>query len=143
MNIVQYPLLFFCLSINNVIIFPQNNQPTYCLLDTDYEYQVYDIVAKDYNPFSKIIPVNHKQLSDSDFPAAAQKAIKTLMENNIGEGQNAGGKENLFKCLPEEGVKAELYWENKTTRILMLHQLSTDPDDLTQEKYYLHVEPKQ
>lgn len=105
--------------------------------------QVYDIVAKDYNPFSKIIPVNHKQLSDSDFPAAAQKAIKTLMENNIGEGQNAGGKENLFKCLPEEDVKAELYWENKTTRILMLHQLSTDPDDLTQEKYYLHVEPKQ
>lgn len=65
------------------------------------------------------------------------------MENNIGEGQNAGGKEHLFKCLPEEGVKAELYWENKTTRILMLHQLSTDPDDLTQEKYYLHVEPKQ
>ena len=55
----------------------------------------------------------------------------------------AGGKEHLFKCLPEEGVKAELYWENKTTRILMLHQLSTDPDDLTQEKYYLHVEPKQ
>lgn len=134
---------FLGIEWGTIVLQSPQNLTTYCLLDTDYEYQVYDIVAKDYNPFSKIIPVNHKQLSDSDFPAAAQKAIKTLMENNIGEGQNAGGKENLFKCLPEEGVKAELYWENKTTRILMLHQLSTDPDDLTQEKYYLHVEPKQ
>ena len=86
--------------------------------------------------------MNHKQLSDSDFPAAAQKAIKTLMENNIGEGQNAGGKENLFKCLPEEGVKAELYWENPTTHMLMLHQLSDGTDELVQERYYLHIEPK-
>lgn len=134
---------FLGIEWGTIVLQSPQNLTTYCLLDTDYEYQVYDIVAKDHNPFSKIIPVNHKQLSDSDFPAAAQKAIKTLMENNIGEGQNAGGKENLFKCLPEEGVKAELYWENKTTRILMLHQLSTAPDDLTQEKYYLHVEPKQ
>ena len=134
---------FLGIEWGTIVLQSPQNLTTYCLLDTDYEYQVYDIVAKDYNPFSKIIPVNHKQLSDSDFPAAAQKAIKTLMENNIGEGQNAGGKENLFKCLPEEGVKAELYWENKTTRILMLHQLSTDPDDLTEEKYYLHVDPKQ
>lgn len=64
------------------------------------------------------------------------------MENNVGKGQSAKGKENLFKCLPEKGVKAELYWENKTTRMLMLHQLSDDTDGLVQEKYYLHVEPK-
>lgn len=64
------------------------------------------------------------------------------MENNVGKEQSAKGKENLFKCLPEKGVKAELYWKNKTTRMLMLHQLSDDTDGLVQEKYYLHVEPK-
>ena len=51
-------------------------------------------------------------------------------------------KENLFKCLPEKGVKAELYWENPTTHMLMLHQLSDGTDELVQERYYLHVEPK-
>ena len=90
-------------------------------MDRDYEYKVYDIVAKDNAPYSQIIPINHKLLSDSDFLPTTQKAINTLMENNVGEGQNAKGKETLFKCLPEEGVNAELYWENKTTRMLMLH----------------------
>ena len=59
-----------------------------------------------------------------------------------GIGQNAKGKETLFKCLPEKGVNAELYWENKTTRMLMLHRFSDDADELTPEVYYLHVEPK-
>jgi len=40
-------------------------------------------------------------------------------------------------------VEAEWYWEKKTTRMLMLHQLSDDTDEFVQEIYYLHVEPKQ
>lgn len=65
-----------------------------------------------------------------------------LMENSIGAGQNGKGKERLFKCLPEKGVVAEKYWENETTRMLMLHQLPDDIEGLTEEIYYLHIEPK-
>lgn len=143
LNVTLYERDFLGLDWGIVVLQKPQNLTVYCSLDTDYEYQVNDIVAKDNNPFSKIIPVNHKLLSDSDFLIAMQKAIKTLMDNNVGEGQNAKGKENLFKCLPKEGVEAELYWENKTTRMLMLHQLSNAPDELVQEMYYLHVEPKQ
>ena len=39
--------------------------------------------------------------------------------------------------------RVELYWENKTTRMMMVHQLSNDSGDLADEKYYLHIEPKQ
>ncbi len=143
LNVTLYERDFLGLEWGVVVLQNPQNITTYCLLDTDYEYQVNDIVAKDDNPFSQIIPVNHKLLPDSDFLATAQKAIKTLMENNVGEWQSAKGKEKLFKCLPEEGVEAELYWENKTTRMLMLHQLSNDHDELVQEMYYLYVEPKQ
>lgn len=65
----------------------------------------------------------------------------TLMENSIGTGENANGKESLFKCLPDKGVVAERYWENETTRILMLHQLP-DEEESAEESYYLHIEPK-
>ena len=65
------------------------------------------------------------------------------MEMNTGNGRDAKGKESLFKCLPEkEDIEAELYWENETTRILMLHQTPVDPDEPAEEKYYLHIEPK-
>ena len=110
-------------------------------MDRDYEYKVYDIVAKNGAPYSQIIPMNHKLLSDADFLPTTKKAIKTLMENNVGEGQDGKGKENLFKCLPEKGVTAEWYWENKTTHMLMLHRLYDDTGELAQEIYYLHVEP--
>lgn len=143
LNVTLYERDFLGLDWGIVVWQKPQNLTVYCSLDTDYEYQVNDIMAKDNNPFSKITPVNHKLLSDSDFLIATQKAIKTLMDNNVGEGQNAKGKENLFKCLPKEGVEAELYWENKTTRMLMLHQLSNVPDELVQEMYYLHLEPKQ
>lgn len=143
LDVTLYERDFLGLEWGTVVLQNPQKLTAYCRLDTDYEYQVNDIVTKGDNPFSEIIPVNHKQLSDSDFLTAAQKAIKTLMENNVGEGLSAKGKENLFKCLPEEGVEAELYWENKTTHMLMLHQLSHAPDELEQEKYYLHIEPKQ
>lgn len=143
LEVTLYERDFLGIEWGTVVLQNPQNLTIYCHLDTDYEYQVNDIMAKDNNPFSEIIPVNHKQLSDSDFLTEAQKAINTLMENNVGEGQSAKGKESLFKCLPEKGVEAELYWENKTTRILMLHQLPDGTDDLIREKYYLHIEPKQ
>lgn len=143
LDVTLYERDFLGIEWGTIVLQKPQNLTTYCRLDTDYEYQVNDITAKGGNPFSEIIPVNHRLLSDPDFLTEAQKAIKTLMENNVGEGQSAEGKELLFKCLPEKGVEAEMYWENKTTRMLMLHQLPDDPDGLVQEKYYLHIEPKQ
>ncbi len=133
---------FLGLEWGTIVLQKPENITAYCRLNRDYEYKVYDIVAKNNAPYSQIIPVNHKLLSDADFLPTTEKAIKTLMENNVGAGQDAKGKENLFKCLPEKGVEAERYWENKTSRMLMLHRLSDGTDELVQEIYYLHVEPK-
>lgn len=132
---------FLGLEWGTIVLQKPENLTDYCLLDTDYEYQTNDITAIGANPFSRIIPVNHKHLPHADFMTTARKAITTLMETNIGPGQNAAGKASLFKCLPDDDVEALLYWENKTTRILMLHQLPSDPDHLPQENYYLHLEP--
>lgn len=63
------------------------------------------------------------------------------MENSHGAGQDANGKESLFKCLPAKDVVAERYWENETTRMLMLHQLPVE-EESAEESYYLHIEPK-
>lgn len=142
LNTTLYNRDFLGLEWGTIVLQNPQNLTAYCLLDRDFEYQVYDIVAKNDAPYSQIIPVNHKSLSDADFPPTTEKAIKTLMENNFGKGQDAKEKENLFKCLPEKGVKAELYWENPTTHMLMLHQLSDGTDELVQERYYLHIEPK-
>jgi hypothetical protein len=46
-------------------------------------------------------------LPDADFLPTTKKAVMILMENSIGTGENANGKESLFKCLPEKGVVAE------------------------------------
>ena len=142
LDITLYERDFLGLEWGTIVLQKPENLTVYCRLDSDYEYKVYDIVAKNDAPYSQIIPVNHKSLSDSDFLPTTEKAIITLMENNVGKGQDAKGKETLFKCLPEKGVEAELYWENETTRMLMLHRLSNDPDELAAEVYYLHVEPK-
>lgn len=142
LNVVLFERDFLGLEWGLVVFQNSEDPKTYCLLNTDYEYRVYDITLKNNASFSKIIPVNHKQLSNSDFVPLTAKAIKSLMEENVGIGRNANGKEELFKCLPEKGVEAELYWENETTRMLMLHRLPDDSNEYIKEKYYLHVEPK-
>ena len=143
LNLTLYDRDFLGLEWGIIVLQNPQNLTTYCRLDTDYEYQVNDITERNGHPFAEIIPVNHKLLPDSDFLTTAQRAIRKLMEDNVGAGQDAKGKEKLFKCLPENGVEAELYWENKTTRMMMVHQLSNDSSDLAAEKYYLHIEPKQ
>lgn len=143
LNLTLYDRDFLGLEWGTIVLQNPQNLTTYCRLDTDYEYQVNDITERNGHPFAEIIPVNHKLLPDSDFLTTAQRAIRKLMEDNVGAGQDAQGKEKLFKCLPENGVEAELYWENKTTRMMMVHQLSNDSGDLATEMYYLHIEPKQ
>ena len=142
-SIKLYERDFLGLQWGIIVLQKPENLTAYCLLDRDYEYKVYDIVAKNDAPYSQIIPINHMLLSDADFLPTTEKAIKTLMNNNVGVGVAGKGKENLFRCLPEKGVEAEWYWENRTTRMLMLHRLSDGTGELAQEMYYLHVEPKQ
>ncbi len=133
---------FLGLEWGTVILQNPKNLTAYCLLDKNYEYKLYDIVAKNYVPYSRFVPVNHKMLSDADFLPTTKKAVLTLMENSLGAGQDAKGKEDLFKCLPEKGVVAERYWENETTRMLMLHRLPNNIERSAEEIYYLHIEPK-
>lgn len=138
LDITLYERDFLCFDWTNgsVILQKPTNIGVFCLLDTDYEYQVNDTREANGVRYSKITPLNHKHHSEADFLVIAQEAIKTLMKNSIGDGQKADGKESLFKCLPD-GVEAGLFWENKTTRMLLLHQL---PDESIDEKYYLHIE---
>ena len=141
-RITLYDREFLGLEWGTVVLQNPKNLTAYCLLDRTYEYKLYDIVAKDYAPYSRFVPVNHQLLPDAKFLPTTKKAVLTLMENSLGTGQDANGKESLFKCLPAKGVVAERYWENETTRMLMLHQLPDDIEGLSEEYYYLHIEPK-
>ncbi len=142
LNTTLYNRDFLGLEWGTITLQNPKNLTAYCLLDRKYEYKLYDIVAKDFDPYSQFVPVNHQLLPDTEFLPTTKKAVMALMENSIGAGQNGKGKERLFKCLPEKGVVAEKYWENETTRMLMLHQLPDDIEGLTEEIYYLHIEPK-
>lgn len=141
LNITLYERDFLCFdwTCGSVVLKNPRNIGVFCLLDKKYEYQVAHTQEANGILYSRITPWNHKFLSKSDFLAEAQKSIKTLMKNNLGDGQKADGEESLFKCLPDN-VKAELFWENKTTRMLLLHQL---PSELAEEKYFLHIESKE
>ena len=142
LNTTLYNRDFLGLEWGTITLQNPKNLTAYCLLDRNYEYKLYDIVAKGFDPYSQFVPVNHQLLPDTEFLPTTKKAVMALMENSIGAGQNGKGKEKLFKCLPEKGVVAEKYWENETTRMLMLHQLPDDIEGLTEEIYYLHIEPK-
>lgn len=141
LNINIYERDFLCFDWKNgsIALRYPSRAKVFCTLDTEYEYLLDDTQEANGIRYSKITPWSHKFLPKSDFLAVAQKSIKTLMKNNLGDGQEVNGKEKLFKCLPDN-VKAELFWENKTTRMLLLHQL---PGELVEEMYYLHIESKE
>lgn len=94
---------FLGLEWGKVIVQKPTDPTAYCRLDRNYEYKLYDIVAKDFAPYSQFIPVNHQSLPEAEFLPTSKKAVLALMENSVGAGENAKGKESLFKCLPEGG----------------------------------------
>lgn len=108
----------------------------YCLLDKSREYNVVDVQEINDTRYCEIHVWNHKYLSDDNFLSFSREALIKLMKENIGDGMSAQGKTDVFKCIPE-GIEAELVWENKTTRIALLHEL---PSDTALEGYYLLVE---
>ena len=69
---------------------------------------------------------NHKILPDDKFLSISRDVLIQLMRENIGEGASAKNQIQSFNCVPE-GVEGELFWENKTTRILLLHELPSIP----------------
>ncbi|WP_305156253.1 hypothetical protein [uncultured Muribaculum sp.] len=116
-----------------------SNHGIYCLLDKKYEYTALDAQVMNGTRYGHIGVRNTSGLSEDDRLSYQQDALMSLMACNIGQAQSAAGKLILFKCLPTDGFDAIKYWENKTTRIILLHQL---PADDVREKYYLHIESK-
>ena len=88
--------------------------------------------------YSEIHARNNKSIPDDEYLSISREILIKLMRENIGEGVSAQNKIQSFNCVPE-GVEGDLFWENKTTRILLLHEL---PSDTTLEEYYLLVEAK-
>lgn len=123
----------------NVVIANPSNHGIYCLLDKKYEYTAFDTQEMNGTRYAHIGVRNIYGLSGDDELQGIQDALIRLMTDNIGQAQSAAGRLTSFKCLPPEGFEAIKYWENKTTRIILLHQL---PDDDVREKYYLHIESK-
>lgn len=124
----------------SVVIANPGNEGIYCLLDKRYEYQAGHTQEKEGTRYSHIYVWNKYSLPDEELFPYQQEALKSLMAANIGEMQSADGKTGEFKCLPAEAFEAAGFWENKTTRVLLLHQLPDE--DLDREKYYLHFEAK-
>lgn len=116
-----------------------SNHGIYCLLNTKYEYTALDPQEMNGRRYGHIGVRDLYGLSGDSQYSYMQEALIKLMADNVGQAQSADGKLTLFKCIPSDGFEAIKYWENKTTRILLLHQL---PADDVREKYYLHFESK-
>lgn len=115
-----------------------SSQTAYCLLDTRYEY-IFDS-TREVNgaKCSRIYSAYRNELPEEENIAIAQASLQSLMEKNIGTGELPDAKVEQFKGLPDD-AKAEWFWENGTTRILLLHR---QPSDVVEERYFLHIESK-
>lgn len=140
LRIDTYERDFLCFdwTSGSVSILNPHTTGIYCLLDKSREYNVVDVQEIKGTRYCEIHVWNHKHLSDEDFLSFSKEALIRLMKENIGDGISSQGKTDLFKCIPE-GTQSERVWENKTTRIVLLHDL---PSDSTLEEYYLLVEAK-
>lgn len=110
----------------------------YCLLDNSREYSVIDTREINGTRYSEIYALNHRSIPDENFLPTSKAILIQLMRENVGDGKSANAFEQSFKCIPK-GMVSELFWENKTTRIMLLHEL---PSDTSLEDYSLHVEAK-
>lgn len=141
LNTYLYERDFLCYDWveGNFTIANPTNHGIYCLLDKKYEYTAFDMQEMNGTPYGYIgVRLTH-DMSGAEQYTYMQDALTELMTENIGQAQSAADKIALFKCLPTKRFEAIKYWENKTTRILLLHQL---PEDDVREKYYLHIEAK-
>ncbi len=124
----------------SVVIANPSHNGIYCLLDKRYEYQAAHTQEINGTRYAHINVWCQDEVSEAQLLAHKQEALIKLMNDNIGPAQSTAGKTESFKCLPAEGVEAVKFWENKTTRILLLHKLADE--DYGFENYYLHFEAK-
>ena len=131
---------FLCYDWNkgSVVISNPSCETAFCLLDSRYEYQLVDTQEKDGVRYAQIEVANTKNISEMIFLITSQAGLRKLMNENIGQAQKVTGKAGQFHCLPE-GDEAVQYWENGSTRVMMMHHAATDSRT---EVYYLHAEEK-
>ncbi len=139
-RIDRYERDFLCFdwTKGSICIANPRKMGVYCLLDKSREYSVVDTREINGTRYSEIHARNNKSLPDGEYLSISREVLVKLMRENIGEGVSAKNKIQSFNCVPE-GVEGELFWENKTTRILLLHEL---PSDTSLEEYYLLIEAK-
>lgn len=138
--VVERDFLCYDWTAGSVVLLNPGTSGVYCPLETRYEYSAAHTLQTDGTRYAHISVRNTNSLSEAEFAAFQQEALEKLMAVNIGQGVSAAAMTESFKCLPAKGVEALKYWENKTTRILLLHKL---PDEeYTPTKYYLHFEAK-
>ena len=137
-EIYERDFLCFNWITGDVCIANPHAKGIYCGLDNSREYRVMPIREINGTKYGEIHVRNHKILPDDKFLSISRDVLIQLMRENIGEGASAKNQIQSFNCVPE-GVEGELFWENKTTRILLLHEL---PSDTSLEEYYLLVEAK-
>lgn len=139
-DLYERDFLCYDWTAGSVVIANPGKDGIYCLLDKKYEYSAWHTQEKEGTRYAHIYVWNKYGLPDEELFPYQQEALKKLMAAGMGEAQSAVGKTGEFKCLPSEAFEATGFWENKTTRVLLLHQL---PDEeLLREKYYLHFEAK-
>lgn len=131
---------FLCFDWKNGSVSLLNTGTTgvYCLLDNSREYNVVHTREANGTRYVEIHAWNQHAVPNNEFLSISKDVLRKLMKENIGEGRSAENLTGEFKCIPA-GMNAEEFWENKTTRILLLHELHSDYHD---EAYHLHVESK-
>ena len=108
----------------------------YNVLDTRYEFLLTDTQKANETCFIKIQVSNSSHLADAEYLKAQEEGLKWLLGKHLGEKSSLTASD--FKTLPEGADVVETY-ENKTTRVAIVHQ---NADDLHEERYYAIAESK-
>lgn len=108
----------------------------YNVLDTRYEFLLTDTQKVNETCYIKIQVPNSSHLTDAEYLTAQEEGLRWLLGKHLGEKSSLTASD--FKTLPEGADVAETY-ENKTTRVAIVHQ---NADDLHEEQYYAIAESK-
>lgn len=108
----------------------------YNILDTRYEFLLTDTQMSNDTPYVRIGVASRDEITDVVYLRLQLQGLRWLMKKYLGEKSSLSA--SGFKTLPQNADIVETY-ENKTTRIAILHQ---NADDLHDEQYYAIAEPK-
>lgn len=140
-QITLYERDFLCFDWKNgSVSLTDYHSTVYNRLDTEYEYMVKHTSESDGTRYVEIRVPQKNEENEAAYLSRSRAGLRALLHKCVGEKVEADLLKTAgsFKCLPASVDPME-YYENKSTRIMILHKPETEH---SAEQYYVHAESK-